>query len=280
VTGPHPPNPAARREYRLRRHHLRRGEGGEFRSLHILGTRVDDVTYAETLALIEQYIREGGPHVITTPNPEIVMLARRDPSYRALLQQTAINVPDGVGLLLAARLRGRPFREHVRGTDLVLQLAALGAARGHRWYLLGAADGVAQLAADRLQHQFPGLTIVGAEPGSPRPEDDAATWAMIRAAGPVDVILVAYGAPAQERWLARSLGPLNIPVGIGVGGVFNFLSGQVPRAPRWMQQAELEWLHRLIVQPWRWKRQLALPRFLVLAADEAARRKGPRIRSL
>ena len=140
---------------------------------------------------------------------------------------------------------------------------------GHRWYLLGAADGVARQAADRLQDRFPGLTIVGAEPGSPRPEDDAATWDMIRAAGPVDVILVAYGAPAQERWLTRSLGPLGIPVGIGVGGVFNFLSGQVPRAPLLMRRLELEWLHRLIVQPWRWKRQLDLPRFLALASVDA-----------
>jgi N-acetylglucosaminyldiphosphoundecaprenol N-acetyl-beta-D-mannosaminyltransferase len=209
-----------------------------FSSLSILGTRVDDVTYAETLALVEQYIHAGGPHLITTPNPEIVMAARRDPQYRALLGRAAINVPDGVGLLLAARMRGRPFREHVRGTDLVLKLAALGATRGHRWYLLGAADGVARLAADRLQARFPGLNIVGAEPGSPRPEDDEVTLAMIRAAGPVDVILVAYGAPAQERWLERSLGPLGIPVGIGVGGVFNFLSGQIARAPRWMQRLE------------------------------------------
>jgi N-acetylglucosaminyldiphosphoundecaprenol N-acetyl-beta-D-mannosaminyltransferase len=97
---------------------------------------------------------------------------------------------------------------------------------------------------------------------------------MIRTAGPVDLILVAYGAPAQERWLARSLGPLGIPVGIGVGGVFNFLAGEVPRAPGWMRRLELEWLHRLIVQPSRWRRQLALPRFMLLAGLEAARRRS------
>ncbi|MGE3268997.1 MAG: WecB/TagA/CpsF family glycosyltransferase, partial [Chloroflexota bacterium] len=170
------------------------------------------------------------------------------------------------------------FREHVRGTDLVLKLAALGAERGHRWFLLGAADGVARLAADRLQAQYPGLVIVGAAPGSPHSADDGATRAMIQAAGPCDLILVAYGAPAQERWLARNLGPLGIPVGIGVGGVFNFLSGQVPRAPRWMQRLELEWLHRLIVQPWRWKRQLDLPRFVMLAADEAARLRSRQVK--
>ena len=253
------------------------------RSIEILGVRVDDVTYDETVGLVDRWIAEGraggGPHVITTPNPEFVMAARRSPDFRSLLRSAALNVPDGVGLMLAARLRGERFREHVRGTDLVHRLAALGAARGHRWYLLGAADGVARRAADILAARHPGLTIAGAAPGSPRPEDDPGTWALVRAAGPIDLILVAYGAPAQERWLARSLGPLAIPVGIGVGGVFNFLSGTVPRAPSWMQRLELEWLHRLIVQPSRWRRQLALPRFVALATLEAARQRRGRSRS-
>jgi N-acetylglucosaminyldiphosphoundecaprenol N-acetyl-beta-D-mannosaminyltransferase len=246
------------------------------RSIDILGVRVDDVTYDETVALVEQWIAEGGPHVITTPNPEIVMQARRDPRFRQILQRAALNVPDGVGLLLAARLQGQRFRDHVRGSDLTQRLAALGAARGHRWFLLGAADGVARRAGERLQAQYPGLVIAGAAPGSPRPTDDPATWATIQAAGPIDLILVAYGAPAQERWLERSLGPLGIPVGIGVGGVLNFLSGDIPRAPRWMRRLELEWLHRLLVQPSRWRRQLALPAFAGLAVLAAARRRAIR----
>jgi N-acetylglucosaminyldiphosphoundecaprenol N-acetyl-beta-D-mannosaminyltransferase len=241
-------------------------------SIDILGVRIDDVTYDEALALIERWIAEGGPHAITTPNPEIVMLARRDLGYRQTLNRTALNVPDGIGLFLAARLRGERFREHVRGTDLVHRLAAVGAARGHRWYLLGAADGIALKAGRNLEAQYSGLTVAGAAPGSPRPEDDPATWAMIQAAGPIDLILVAYGAGAQERWLERSLGPLGIPIGIGVGGVLNFLSGEVSRAPVWMRRLELEWLHRLIVQPWRWKRQLEIPKFVLAALLDAARR--------
>jgi N-acetylglucosaminyldiphosphoundecaprenol N-acetyl-beta-D-mannosaminyltransferase len=252
------------------------------RAIEILGVRVDDVTYDETVSLVERWIAEGrakgGTHVITTPNPEFVMGARRSPGFRALLAQAALNVPDGVGLLLAARMRGDRFREHVRGTDLVYRLAALGAEKRHRWYLLGAADGIALKAADQLRAQYPGLTIAGAAPGSPRPEDDVATWSTIRAAGPIDLILVAYGAPAQERWLERSLGPLEIAVGIGVGGVFNFISGEVSRAPGWIRRLELEWLHRLIVQPWRWRRQLELPRFLGLAAIEAVQVKVRRRR--
>ena len=200
------------------------------------------------------------------------MAARRDPRFRAVLARAALNIPDGIGLLLAARLLGGRLRQHVRGTDLVERLARRGAALGHRWYLLGAAPGVARVAADRQAARHPGLQITGAAPGSPRAEDDARVRATIAAAGPTDLILVAYGAPAQELWLERNLGPLNIPVGIGVGGVFDFLSGRAPRAPRWVRRLELEWLHRLLTQPWRWRRQLALPHFLALAALTAARR--------
>jgi len=201
------------------------------RSIEILGVRIDDVTYDAALMLVERWIAVGGPHVVTTPNPEIVMRARREPGYRATLNGTALNVPDGIGLFVAAWLQGKRFRKHVRGTDLVHRLAALGARAGHRWYLLGAADGVARKAADRLRARNPGLTIVGAEPGSPRPEDDAATWATIRAAGPVDLILVAYGAPAQERGLERSLGPLAIPVGIGVAACSTSCPARCPGPP-------------------------------------------------
>ena len=234
--------------------------------------RVDDVTYDEAVALIERFILEGGPHLVTTPNPEIVMAARADPSFRALLGRAALNIPDGIGLLLAARLLGGRLRAHVRGTDLVERLAIRGAELGHRWYLLGAAPGIAREAGDRLAERYSGLRIVGAGPGSPRPEDDAAVRAEIARVGPVDLVLVAYGAPAQERWLDRNLGPVGIPVGIGVGGVFNYLSGRVPRAPRWVRRLELEWFHRLLVQPRRLRRQLALPDFLAFALAVAARR--------
>ncbi len=139
-------------------------------------------------------------------------------------------------------------------------------------YMLGAAPGVAREAAERLMARHPGLKIVGAEPGSPDAGDDARVGGAITSAGPVHILLVAYGAPAQELWLDRNLDRLGIPVGIGVGGVFNYLSGRVPRAPGWVQRLELEWLHRLLTEPWRWRRQLALPQFLALAVLTAASR--------
>ncbi len=241
------------------------------RPVDILGVRVDDVTCAEALALLRHAIAARAPLVVTTPNPEFVIAARANPGFAAILRRTDLNIPDGVGLLLAARLFGDHLRQHVQGTDLVLKLAAESPAAGYRWFLLGGWGDVAERAGRALRQQFPGLEIAGAAPGSPDPADDAQTRALIRAAGRVDVLLVAYGAPKQEAWLDRNLAALGIPVGIGVGGVFNYLSGDAPRAPEWVRRMHCEWLHRLVTQPWRWRRQLALPQFALLALARAAR---------
>jgi N-acetylglucosaminyldiphosphoundecaprenol N-acetyl-beta-D-mannosaminyltransferase len=242
-------------------------------SIDILGVRVDDVTYDEAVSAIERFVLDGGPHSVVTPNPEIVMLARRDPVFRAVINRSSLGIPDGIGLLLAARWLGEPLREHVRGTDLVHKLAAQGVPRGWRWFLLGAAPGVSAEAGRALELTYPGIRIVGTDTGSPHEADDAAIREIIRSAGPVDLIAVAYGAGAQERWLDRNLGPIGIPVGIGVGGVLDFLAGRAPRAPGWIRQLELEFAYRLVKQPWRWRRQLALPQFAALAARTAVRRR-------
>jgi N-acetylglucosaminyldiphosphoundecaprenol N-acetyl-beta-D-mannosaminyltransferase len=245
------------------------------RSVDVLGVRVDDVTYAEALDRLRQALAARTPLVVRTPNPEIVMLARADPAFRRVLNRGGLNVPDGIGLVLAARLRGERLRQHVQGTDLVLRLAAEGATTGQRWFLLGGRGDVAERAGRALMRGRPGLRVVGAAAGSPLAEDDAATRALVARAGPVDVLLVAYGAPKQERWLDRNLVALGVPVGIGVGGVFNYLAGDAPRAPAWLRRLHLEWLHRLVTQPWRWRRQLALPRFAALALRVAlAQRLG------
>jgi N-acetylglucosaminyldiphosphoundecaprenol N-acetyl-beta-D-mannosaminyltransferase len=253
-------------------------------SVDVLGVRIDDVTYDEALALLRRALAERTPTVVTTPNPEIVMLARQDPDFLDLLNRCHLNIPDGIGLLLAARLAGHRLRQHVQGTDLVLRLAAAVSdvpGPGRRWFLLGGHGDVAGRAAAALVTQFPGLIVAGAAAGSPAPEDDAAVRSLLRAAGEVDVVLVAYGAPKQERWLDRNLAEMGIPIGIGVGGVFNYLSGDAPRAPAWVRRLHFEWLHRLLTQPWRWRRQLALPQFAVLSLVQSLRARlsrGPHAR--
>src|SRR2546427_462642 len=145
---------------------------------------------------------------------------------------------------------------------------------GWRWFLLGGAPGVAADAAAALTARYPGLGIAGAMPGSPDPAEDLTLRRAIAEAAPVHVLLVAYGAPRQERWIARNQAALDVPVQMGVGGAFNFLAGRSQRAPAWVRRMELEWAYRLATEPGRWRRQLALPAFAARATAEALRRRG------
>jgi len=242
--------------------------GFRVRAIDVLGTRVHDVTMAEALEICRAAIASGKPHQIVTPNAEFVMAARRDSGFRARLNAATLAIPDGAGLLLAGRILGTPLREQVTGTDLADRIAGLCAREGWRIFLLGAAPGVAETAAKRLVERHPGLEVAGTYSGSAEPTADPDTRARLRAADRIDVLLVAFGAPRQEEWLARNQAALGIPLAIGVGGAFDFFSGQVHRAPGWLRRAGFDWLFRLVLQPWRWRRQLALPRFLIAVIAE------------
>lgn len=218
-------------------------------------------------ALIE---RRQQAHIVTL-NPEIVMRARRDAGLARIIREARLVTADGVGILWALRLVGRRVPERVTGVDLTLALAERAAEMGYPVFLLGAGPGVAQAAAEALVRRFPGLRVVGCWGGSPRPHDDAEATAHIRSSG-ARLVLVAYGAPAQELWIVRALPALPGVVAIGVGGALDMIAGRIPRAPLWMRAAGLEWLYRLARQPWRWRRMLALPQF-ALAAGQAAAHK-------
>jgi N-acetylglucosaminyldiphosphoundecaprenol N-acetyl-beta-D-mannosaminyltransferase len=212
------------------------------------------------LACIETFIADGRPHQIATVNPEFVMAAQSDAEFRHIINSSALALPDGVGVWWASRRMGRPLPERIPGVDLVERLAAQSAQRGYRIYFLGAMPGVAEEAVEVLRARHPRLVVAGTYAGSPNREEEDAIVARVRAANP-DVLLVAYGAPAQDRWIARNLERLGVPVCIGVGGSFDYIAGVQPRAPHWWRRLGLEWLHRLVTQPWRWRRMLALPRF-------------------
>lgn len=243
------------------------------RRVVILGARVDDVTWEEALGRIDGFVRSREPHQIMTPNPEFVMRARHDSTFRDLLARVDLAPADGIGLKWAARLLGETIRELVPGSDLVERLAAAGAAQRQRWFLLGAAEGVAEAAGAALMRRYPGLDVAGCFAGSPRPEDDATIRRRIEQVAPIDVLLVAYGAPGQDLWIARNQPRLRIPVAIGVGGTFNFIAGRSRRPPALVKQLHLIWLFRLMTEPWRWRRQIALLRFAALVLREAASRR-------
>jgi len=233
----------------------------------ILGVRVDNVNYEQALSIIEYFIESGQSHQVVTVNPEFIVAAQSDEEFRQILNASSLALPDGAGLLWAARFLGCPLQERVTGVDTMQRLAALAARKGYRLFLLGAAPGVAVETAARLCKTYPGVTIVGTHAGSPAPEEEDEIVGMIQRARP-DLLFVAYGAPAQDKWIARNLERLGVPVAMGVGGAFDFISGRAKRAPRWVQRLGLEWLHRLCHEPWRWRRMLALPKFVWLVVRE------------
>jgi N-acetylglucosaminyldiphosphoundecaprenol N-acetyl-beta-D-mannosaminyltransferase len=232
-------------------------------SVEILGVRVDDATYEDLVDRVDAYVASGEPHHIITVNVEMIVTAHDDPEFAGVLARGDLNVADSAGVMFAAGLLGRPLRERVTGSDGIYRLAAHSALKGQRIYLLGAAPGVAEVVAGRLSAANPGLDVAGTYAGSPHVSEEDDIIQRIRQASP-DLLLVAYGVPAEERWIARNRQRLAVPVIIGVGGAFDFVAGVTKRAPGWMRRWGLEWLYRLLREPWRWRRQLALPRFLVL----------------
>lgn len=230
--------------------------------VRILGVGVDAVTTAEAVDWVAAAIAEETPRQVATVNPEFVMRARRDPAFRDVLARADLCIPDGYGVVWGARRLGHPLPERIAGVDFVRELAHRGAAAGWRFFFLGAAPGVAEAAAAALAAEAPGLQVVGCLAGSPAPSADPEVTAAIRSVSP-DIVLVAYGAPNQDLWIARNLHATKARIAIGVGGAFDFLSGRRRRAPRWMREHGLEWLHRLSREPWRWRRMLALPRFAI-----------------
>jgi N-acetylglucosaminyldiphosphoundecaprenol N-acetyl-beta-D-mannosaminyltransferase len=228
---------------------------GMFPVISILGVHIHAVTTAQTLAWLAAAVSARTPRQICTANPEFVMAAQHDAVFREVLNAADLVLPDGVGLLWAARWQGSRLPERVAGSDLIYRIAELAGQHGWRLYFLGAAEGVAERAAARLQALYPGWRLAGALAGSPHPAEAEAIVADIQQARP-DVLMVAYGAPAQDLWIARHRAKLNVPVSLGVGGAFVFVAGVAERAPSWMQRLGLEWLHRLVRQPWRWRRIL------------------------
>jgi len=243
--------------------------------VRVLGVRVDVVMERELLDLVARWVAEGPgrtPRQVATINPEFVMRARANPAFAAVLESSDVATPDGVGVIWAARRQGVRISERVGGSDLALPLARQCRRLGHRLFLLGAAEGVADEAARRLRTQIPGL-VVDAYSGSPDPASDEETVARVRAARP-DVVLVAYGSPKQEFWIARNREAVGAAVSIGVGGAVDYLAGVQRRAPALVRRLWLDWAFRLVTQPRRWRRMLALPRFAWAVLREGRQPRG------
>lgn len=226
----------------------------------LLGVPVDDLNMQETLARIDHFVetgrRTGRTHQVVTVNADFVVNAIKDPEVRFILQEADLATADGMPIVWGARLLGVQLPDRVAGADMVPLLAERAAQKGHSIFLLGAAPGVAEQAAQLLCERYPELKIAGilAPPYAPVLDMEHQLVEAVKAAEP-DILLVAFGNPKQEKWIAMHRHELGVPVMIGVGGSLDFLTGTTRRAPRWMQRMGLEWLHRMLQDPGRlWRR--------------------------
>lgn len=219
----------------------------------ILGVCFSPLELDQAVAHIRSLLRNGGVHQVVLANAHTMNCAYVDASYRSALQRASLVLRDGVGVEVAGALSGRAMRHNFVGTDFVPHLLQQLADPEVRVFLYGAEPGVADAAASALRARHSGICVVGVRHGY---ENGDGTVAQIRAARP-DVLLVALGNPHQERWIADHLETLDVPVAIGVGALFDYLAGRVPRAPRWMRRLRSEWIFRLVVEPRRlWRRYI------------------------
>lgn len=236
----------------------------------ILGVQIDNVITEEAIARGIALLDEPGFHYVVTPNPEFILSAKKDESFRTILNQADLALPDGIGVIYAAKILGRPLKGRATGVDFAQGLMASMAVSGKKLFLLGAKPGVAELAASKLTQTYPTLNICGTHDGYFK--DDAPVVEQIKASG-ADVIFVCLGAPKQEQWIQKNGAATGASLAVGLGGCLDVFAGTVQRAPKKMQKYGLEWLYRLYKEPQRIGRMAKLP---LILADAAIARLGGR----
>lgn len=237
--------------------------------INILDVLVDNITMEEAVRKISEFTNVESYHMVFTPNPEIIMLAQINDSFKEALNKADLVVPDGIGVVIASKmLKGAILKERVPGYDLVQNTMKEAVQNDYRYYFLGGKPGIAELAAEKMKVKYPGIQIVGTHHGYFKKEDEKDIIDKINKSG-ANILLVALGAPKQELWIEEYKQDLqHVRVAIGVGGSFDVMAEAVKRAPVFFQKCGLEWFYRLIKQPSRAKRMLLIPKFIVKVARQ------------
>jgi len=231
----------------------------DFEKTYLLGVGFTSLSERNILEYIVKSLRKGvKKYYVVTPNPELLVIAAKQNAYKNVLNNAKIALPDGIGVLLASRLIGKPIEQRITGVDFMEDLCNEVSKRPITVGFLGGGPNVADTTADCLEKKYPGLNV-----GFVSQE-----WSEDLKSKKIDILFVAFGSPKQELWIAENLKDIPATVAIGVGGAFDFISGKVPRSPKILRQLGLEWLFRLIVQPWRIKRQFSLLMFVFLVLRE------------
>lgn len=230
-----------------------------FKKVSILGVEFIDTTLKQMIERLARHVKEGKKAFVVTANPEIALLAYNDAQYKRYIEKANYVTADGIGVVKAAGLLGHPLPERVTGFEMFVGLLEIANQAGMSVYLLGAQPEVLTKASEKINSQFPNVRIVGSHHGF-FDWNDAEIPNQIHETKP-DFVFVALGVPRQEKWIAEHLDQFEKGVFMGIGGSFDVLAGTVKRAPAIWQKLNVEWLYRLVKQPSRWRRMLALPIF-------------------
>lgn len=236
----------------------------------LLGIKINCISQKKAISLIKNWLKTDKQYQITTPNPEQIVLSNKDYRFKKILNKSALAIPDGIGILWAIKLLNPKLDrfERLSGTDLMLKICSLAANNGWRIFFLGGQNETAKNAAYNLRNKIKVSYSTGAKDIKQlSPRENAAIIKKINSFKP-HFLFVAYGAPWQEKWIADNLKKLDAKVAIGVGGGLDYLAGKLKRAPEFIRKIGLEWLWRLIKQPWRITRQLALVKFVYLVIKQ------------
>lgn len=218
-----------------------------------MGTSITNSSKSDILKYIFKRIEDRDKKFyIVTPNPEILMYALKHPSYQVILNDAEISIPDGIGVLMSAKILRKKIIGRITGVELMVNLCEEASKRAVNIGFLGGRGSVAERTAECLREKYPSLNIVFAnsewEDGKKLQEH-------------IDILFIAFGFPKQEEWIAKNLERLPVTCAMGVGGAFDYISGRVARAPKFVRSMGMEWAFRLLNEPWRFKRQTALFRF-------------------
>ncbi len=241
--------------------------------VNILGVKVDKVGIDEATDKIFKMLEENKTHSVFTPNSEIILNAYKDKEFCGILNSADLLTADGIGVVYASRILHDPIPERCAGYDVACKLIDRISETGHRLYLLGGKPGVAETAKKNLEKKYPFIQIVGARDGYFKEEQTQDIINDINCVG-ADIVFVCLGAPKQEIWIYNNRDKLDARVLMGIGGSLDVFAGIVERAPDLVCRMGLEWLYRLIKEPWRFKRMLALPKFGLIVLFKGRKYKG------
>lgn len=245
--------------------------------ISMMGCLMDNLTMDETVQRVEAFIADGSPHQHVVVNVDKLVKASRDPELRRIINECALINVDGMPVVWAARLLGRPVKERVTGVDLFEALMRRAGETGWRVFLLGAREEVVSSVKRIYELKYPGLTIAGYRDGYWTLEEEAGVVEQIAAAR-ADLLFVAISSPKKEQFLGQYQARMKIPFAMGVGGTFDVAVGRVRRAPLWMQKAGLEWFFRFLQEPRRMFRRYFIEdmAFIGLFIREALGRRTTR----